>query len=60
MQINLSAEDEKDMFKVAKWDEAPCFGLFHLVEKGDPVYWNSLSPNYNPPFGAMIIRTEPM
>ena len=58
MQINLTIEEEKDMDKMAEWEKAPCFGLFHLVEKGDPMYWNALRPDYIPPAGAMIVRTS--
>lgn len=35
---------------------APCPGLFCIAEQGDPLYWNPADPNYEPPFGAMIIR----
>lgn len=58
MQIDLKPEEENNLYKIAEWDKAPRFGMFHLVEKGDPVYWNSLNPNYNPPYGAMIVRTH--
>ena len=58
MQIILTEEEEKDMDKLAEWDKAPCFGLFHLVEKGDPKYWNALRPDYIPPAGAMIVRSN--
>ena len=60
MQIDLKPEEENDENRIAEWDKAPRFGMFHLVEKGDPVYWNSLNPNYNPPYGAMIVRTQPV
>lgn len=39
-----------------EWYDAPQFALFHLPEKGDPMYWNRITPNYDPPYGAMIIR----
>ena len=35
---------------------APSPGLFHLVVKGDPIYWHKHNENYLPPFGALIIR----
>ncbi len=56
MQIHLTKEEEKDIEKMNEWSKAPCFGLFHLVEKGDPLYWNALRPDYTPPAGAMIVR----
>lgn len=56
MQIHLTKEEEKDIEKMTEWSKAPCFGLFHLVEKGDPLYWNALRPDYIPPAGAMIVR----
>lgn len=45
-----------DLREIKKWDAAPYFGLFPLVEKGDPFYWHAYNPDYKPPFGAMIIR----
>ncbi len=58
MQIYLTKEEENDKDKLAEWDKAPSFGLFHLVEKGDPMYWNALRPDYIPPAGAMIVRSD--
>lgn len=52
-----SVRDGFDIERFNKWKEAPCFGFFHIVEKGDPLYWNSINPNYQPPDGAMIVRT---
>lgn len=31
-------------------------GLFHIVEKGDPMRWTKDEPDFKPPYGAMIIR----
>ena len=30
--------------------------LFHIVEFMDPMYWNDFNPNYEPPYGAVIMR----
>ena len=54
--MQIPARNTTDIEYVKKWDAAPCFGLFHIVEKGDPMYWTDSSPDYKPPFGAMIIR----
>lgn len=51
-------QDPEFLKKMEEWDTAPTFGLFNLVEKDDPHYWNSINPNYEPPFGAMIVRTN--
>lgn len=56
--MQVPARYTTDMEYVKKWDAAPCFGLFHIVEKGDPMYWTDSSPDYKPPFGAMIIRNS--
>lgn len=45
-----------NMTNTKEYAAAPCPGMFHIVEQGDPVYWNSLYPDYEPPFGCMIIR----
>lgn len=45
-----------NMKNIAEYSAAPCPGLFHIVVKGDPIYWNEVNPDYKPPFGAMIIR----
>lgn len=42
--------------KVTKDSVIP--GLFHIVEMNDPMYWNDFTPNYEPPYGAVIIRTN--
>lgn len=49
-------QDPEFLKNMDEWDKAPTFALFHIVEKGDPIYWNSINPNYEPPYGAMIIR----
>ncbi len=51
-------QDPEFLARMEKWDQAPCFGLFAIVEKGDPLYWNSIHPNYEPPYGAMIVRNS--
>ena len=56
MQVELSKDDINNEKLVREWEKAPCFGLFHLVEKGDPLYWNSVTPTYVPPAGAMVVR----
>lgn len=65
MQIKMpnsaSGEDWQDpefLKKMDEWDKAPTFALFHIVEKGDPIYWNSINPNYEPPYNAMIVRSN--
>lgn len=45
-----------NMTNFAEYKAAPCPGLFHIVEKGDPLYWSDLTPDYTPPYGAMIVR----
>lgn len=56
MQMELSFADMKDPEKVKEFSENPCFGLFSFVEKGDPLFWNSASPNYKTPAGTLIVR----
>ena len=50
--------DPHDKEALQRWNEAPCFGLFHIVEKGDPIYWHDADPDYQPPYGAVIIRDD--
>lgn len=38
-----------------EYKAAPCPATFHIVEKGDPLYWD-LDPDYEPAYGAMIVR----
>ena len=45
----------ENMTNLAEYLAAPCPGLFHIVEQGDPMYWN-MDPNYTAPYGAVIIR----
>ena len=45
-----------NMTNLAEYKAAPCPGTFHIVEQGDPIYWNEVEPDYKPPFGAVIIR----
>ena len=45
-----------NMTNLDEYKAAPTPGLFHIVEKGDPLYWNETDPNYEPPLGIMIIR----
>lgn len=45
-----------NMTNVEEYKSAPCPGMFHIVEQGDPTYWNNANPDYEPPFGCMIIR----
>lgn len=45
-----------NMTNLAEYKAAPCPGMFHIVEQGDPMYWNEVEPDYKPPFGAVIIR----
>ena len=45
-----------NMKNIDEYKAAPCPGLFHIVEQGDPLYWNEHEPDYKPPFGIMIIR----
>lgn len=45
-----------NMLNEAEYKSAPCPGLFHIVEKGDPTYWHQHNQDYVPPHGAMIIR----
>lgn len=53
-----SRTDPEGLKLISEWMEAPGFGLFHLVEKGDPHYWNKYRPDYDPPYGAMIVRDD--
>lgn len=46
----------KSQESLKKWNDAPCFGIFHIIEKDDPLYWHNGQPNYKPPYGAMIVR----
>ncbi len=45
-----------NMINVKEYGSAPTPGLFHIVEQGDPTYWNKLDPDFEPPFGCMIVR----
>lgn len=45
-----------NMKNLDEYKAAPCPGLFHIVEQGDPMYWNDADPDYAPPYGSMIIR----
>lgn len=54
---DINRTDPKGIELMKKWQDAPEFGLFHIVEKDDPLYWNQVSPNYEPPYGAMIVRS---
>ena len=45
-----------NMVNLEEYKAAPCPGMFHIVEQGDPTYWNNANPDYEPPFGCMIIR----
>lgn len=45
-----------NMTNLDEYKAAPTPGLFHIVEKGDPLFWNEADPNYEPPFGIMIVR----
>ncbi len=59
MQSNYDIfKDGYDEKKADEYFAAPQFGFFHIVVKGDPLYWNSVNPNYRPPDGAMICRPE--
>lgn len=53
---DMTRTDPEGLKLIEKWKNAPEFGLFHIVEKGDPIYWNKYNPDYEPPYGAMIIR----
>lgn len=54
----VTAPDLNDPKSIDEWKAAPYFSLFHLVEKGDPLYWHEAGPDYSPPYGAMIIRDD--
>lgn len=54
---DISRTDPEGLELMKKWQDAPEFGLFHIVEKDDPLYWNQVTPNYEPPYGAMIVRS---
>lgn len=45
-----------NMVNVKEYSAAPTPGLFHIVEQGDPIYWNKLDPDFEPPYGCMIVR----
>lgn len=45
-----------NMINLDAYKAAPCPGLFHIVEHGDPLYWNDAQPDYEPPAGCEIIR----
>lgn len=36
-------------------DSLPKIGVFNIPVKGDPYYWNPSSPDYLPPYGAIVI-----
>lgn len=46
----------QNMTNLDAYKASPVPGLFHIVVKGDPTYWNDANPDYKPPFGAVIIR----
>lgn len=48
--------DDEGQKLMRAWMEAPEFGVFHFVEKGAFPYWNQYCPDYDPPYGAMIVR----
>ena len=59
---NGQKEVVSNMVNIDAYKAAPCPGLYHIVEYGDPLYWNKLHPDYEPPYGCEIIRnneTEP-
>lgn len=56
--IGSAPEDPGYWIRLNEWNERPYFGTFPIVEKGDPIYWNKYTPDYKPPYGAMIIRSE--
>lgn len=58
MQKTISMEEALDPKIGKEWMGLPCFGLFHIVEKGDPLYWTPITPDFIPPDGAMIIRPK--
>ncbi len=45
-----------NMTNLEAYKASPCPGIFHIVEQGDPIYWNNANPDYEPPFGCIIIR----
>ena len=48
--------DKESLFKeLLKQNVESYPKLFHIVEYGDPTYWD-LEPNYKPPYKSMIIR----
>lgn len=53
---DITRTDPEGLELIKKWKNAPDFGLFHIVEQYDPIYWNQYTPDYQPPYGAMIIR----
>lgn len=57
LQVNYSLDEIlNDKIKEEEYKVAPCFGLFNIVEKGDPIYWYEGNENYVPPYNAMIIK----
>ncbi len=50
------AETFENMTNMDEWAASPCPGMFHIVEQGDPLYWNKTMPDYKPPYGCIIIR----
>lgn len=42
-----------NMTNLDAYRAAPCPGIYHIVEQGDPMYF---AIHYEPPYGAMIIR----
>lgn len=51
MQVDA---DPRDPDSLKHWYSAPCFGIFPLVESSA-----DMPPLYDPPYGAMIVRTTP-
>ncbi|MGN1141099.1 MAG: hypothetical protein ACI4TF_07855 [Oliverpabstia sp.] len=56
--IGDNPDDSGYWDRLNEWNSMPCFSIFPIVEKHDPIFWNNFTPDYKPPFGAMIIRGQ--
>ena len=56
--IFMACQQEEPLFKELLKESIESYPrLFHIVEYGDPTYWD-LEPNYEPPYKSMIIRND--
>lgn len=46
----------QNMINLEAYKAAPCPGLFHIIEQDDLMEMRSYQPDYQPPYGCMIVR----